>query len=115
MALATVPITVDETADLRVVERWPLFFVVLRRRCGRCPRLAHGRRRLDDHSRRGGVLHHPPVALASTSSQYGSRAIRSSWGSRRQVALGVFVGRFAYCLVALQTIHGGDEEAFAPY
>ena len=31
-----------------------------------------------------------------------------------QVVLGVFVGIFAYCLVVLRTIRGGDEGAFVP-
>lgn len=31
-----------------------------------------------------------------------------------QVVLGMFVGIFAYCLVVLRTIHGGDEGAFVP-
>jgi uncharacterized membrane protein len=31
-----------------------------------------------------------------------------------QIVLGVFVGIFAYCLVVLRTIRGGDEGAFVP-
>ncbi len=31
-----------------------------------------------------------------------------------QMVLGVFLGIFAYCLVVLRTIRGGDEGAFVP-
>jgi len=55
------------------------------------------------------------VALALTSSQYTSRVLRNfmrDWIN--QLVLGVFVGIFAYCLVVLRTIRGGDEGAFVP-
>ncbi|MGA7876394.1 MAG: DUF2254 domain-containing protein, partial [Desulfoferrobacter sp.] len=55
------------------------------------------------------------VALSLTSSQYTSRVIRNFMRDRvNQVVLGVFVGIFAYCLVVLRTIRGGDEGAFVP-
>lgn len=55
------------------------------------------------------------VALSLTSSQYTSRVLRNFMGDRiNQVVLGVFVGIFAYCLVVLRTIRGGDEGAFVP-
>ena len=55
------------------------------------------------------------VALALASSQYTSRILRNFMRDRtNQTVLGVFVGVFAYCLVVLRTIRGGDEVAFVP-
>jgi uncharacterized membrane protein len=55
------------------------------------------------------------VALALASSQYTSRILRNFMRDRaNQAVLGVFVGIFAYCLVVLRTIRGGDEGAFVP-
>ncbi len=55
------------------------------------------------------------VALSLASSQYTSRVLRNFMGDRtNQTVLGVFVGIFAYCLVVLRTIRGGDEGAFVP-
>lgn len=54
------------------------------------------------------------VALALASSQYTSRILRNFMRSRvTQVTLGIFAGIFAYCLIVLRTIHGGDAE-FVP-
>jgi uncharacterized membrane protein len=55
------------------------------------------------------------VALSLASSQYTSRVLRNFMSDRvNQTVLGVFVGIFAYCLVVLRTIRGGDEGAFVP-
>ncbi len=55
------------------------------------------------------------VALSLTSSQYTSRVLRNFMGDRsNQFVLGAFLGIFAYCLVVLRTIRGGDEGAFVP-
>ncbi len=55
------------------------------------------------------------VALALASGQYTSRILRNFMRDRaNQAVLGVFVGVFAYCLVVLRTIRGGDESAFVP-
>lgn len=55
------------------------------------------------------------VALSLASGQYTSRILRNFMRDRaNQVVLGVFVGVFAYCLVVLRTIRGGDEGAFVP-
>ena len=55
------------------------------------------------------------VALALASSQYTSRILRNFMRDRtNQTVLGVFLGVFAYCLVVLRTIRGGDEGAFVP-
>jgi uncharacterized membrane protein len=54
------------------------------------------------------------VALALASSQYTSRILRNFMGSRAtQTTLGAFAGIFAYCLIVLRAIRGGDE-AFIP-
>lgn len=55
------------------------------------------------------------IALSLASSQYSSRVLRNFMSDRRtQSVLGAFVGIFAYCLVVLRTIRGGDEGAFVP-
>lgn len=55
------------------------------------------------------------VALALASAQYTSRILANFMRDRaNQAVLGVFVGVFAYCLVVLRTIRGGDEGAFVP-
>ena len=55
------------------------------------------------------------VALSLTSTQYSPRVLRNFMRDRpTQAVLGVFVGIFAYCLVVLRTIRGGDEGAFIP-
>ncbi len=55
------------------------------------------------------------VALSLASSQYTSRVLRNFMSDRiNQSVLGAFVGIFAYCLVVLRTIRGGDEGAFVP-
>ena len=55
------------------------------------------------------------VALSLASSQYTSRVLRNFLSDRiTQGVLGAFVGIFAYCLVVLRTIRGGDEGQFVP-
>jgi uncharacterized membrane protein len=55
------------------------------------------------------------VTLSLTSTQYSPRVLRNFMRDRpTQVVLGVFVGIFAYCLVVLRTIRGGDEGTFIP-
>ena len=55
------------------------------------------------------------AALAQSSMQYTPRVLRTFMGDRaNQVVLGTFVGVYAYCLVVLRTIRGGDEGAFVP-
>ena len=55
------------------------------------------------------------VALALAWAQYTSRILANFMRDRaNQAVLGVFVGVFAYCLVVLRTIRGGDEGAFVP-
>ena len=109
--LATVLITLDATIDLHIVERWPLLFGAG----------AAGSRSLltavasSMITVAGVVFSITLVALSLTSSQYTSRVIRIFMRDRvNQVVLGVFVGIFAYCLVVLRTIRGGDEQTFVP-
>jgi uncharacterized membrane protein len=55
------------------------------------------------------------VALALASNQYTPRILRNFMRDRaNQVVLGLFVGVFAYCLVVLRTVRGGDEGRFVP-
>lgn len=55
------------------------------------------------------------VAVTQASSQYTPRILRNFMRDRaNQVVLGVFVGVFAYCLVVLRTIRGGDGYTFVP-
>lgn len=109
--LAIVLITIDATVDLHVVKRWPLLFGVG----------ANGARGLltavasSMITVAGVVFSITLVALSLTSSQYTSRVIRNFMrDSINQVVLGAFVGIFAYCLVVLRTIRGGDEQMFVP-
>jgi uncharacterized membrane protein len=55
------------------------------------------------------------VTLSLTATQYSPRVLRNFMrDAATQVVLGAFVGIFAYCLVVLRTIRGGDEGGFVP-
>ncbi|HWB42690.1 MAG TPA: DUF2254 domain-containing protein [Gemmatimonadales bacterium] len=55
------------------------------------------------------------VAVTQASTQYTPRILRNFMRDRaNQAVLGIFVGIFAYCLVVLRTIRGGDESSFVP-
>lgn len=55
------------------------------------------------------------ASLATVSGLYTSRILRNFMRDRRnQFVLGSFVSIFAYCLVVLRTIRGGDEGRFIP-
>jgi uncharacterized membrane protein len=55
------------------------------------------------------------VVLSSAAAQYSPRVLRSFMADRlNQSVLGAFVGVYAYCLIVLRTIHGGDEDPFVP-
>ena len=55
------------------------------------------------------------AALALASAQYTPRVLRTFMGDRaNQIVLGTFVGVYAYCLVVLRTVRGGDEGDFIP-
>jgi len=111
VGLAAAVIGVDANVKLRFVEAWPLLFGAG----------AAGSRGLltavasSMITVAGVVFSITIVALSLTSSQYTSRVLRNFMRDRiNQVVLGVFVGIFAYCLVVLRTIRGGDEGAFVP-
>ena len=111
VGLATVLIAVDANVNLHFVERWPLLF-------GAGAAASRGLLTAVASSMiavAGVVFSITIVALALTSSQYTSRVLRNFMRDRvNQVVLGVFVGIFAYCLVVLRTIRGGDEGSFVP-
>lgn len=55
------------------------------------------------------------MTLMLASTQYTSRILRNFMRDRvTQTVLGIFTGIFAYCLIALRTIRGGDEGGFVP-
>jgi uncharacterized membrane protein len=55
------------------------------------------------------------VALSLTATQYSPRVLRTFMrDAPTQAVLGVFVGIFAYCLIVLRAIRGGDEGRFIP-
>ncbi len=111
VGLASVLIGVDAIVDLNAVERWPLLF-------GAGAAGARGLLTAVASSMitvAGVVFSITIVALSLTSSQYTSRVLRNFMRDRNnQVVLGVFLGIFAYCLVVLRVIRGGDEGAFVP-
>ena len=111
VGLATLMVTIDASFELPFVDRWPLLFGAG----------AAGSRGLltavasSMITVAGVVFSITIVALSLTSSQYTSRVLGNFMRDRiNQVVLGVFVGIFAYCLVVLRTIRGGDEGAFVP-
>lgn len=113
LGLASLLIAIDTRIDrgLWVLPRWPLVF-------GAGAAGARGLLSTVATSMitvAGVVFSITIVALSLTSSQYTSRVLRNFMRHRvNQVVLGVFVGIFAYCLVVLRTIRGGDEGAFVP-
>lgn len=55
------------------------------------------------------------LAVTQASSQYTPRILRNYLGDRaNQLMLGTLVGIFAYCIVVLRTIRGGEENSFVP-
>jgi uncharacterized membrane protein len=111
VGLATVLIAIDVAVELPFVDKWPLLFGTG----------ADGARGLLTTvasamiTVAGVVFSITIVALSLTSSQYTSRVLRNFMRDRiNQGVLGVFVGIFAYCLVVLRAIRGGDEGAFLP-
>ncbi|MGV3484522.1 MAG: DUF2254 domain-containing protein [Planctomycetaceae bacterium] len=111
VGLASALIALDVNIEARFDKKWPLFFGAG----------ADGSRGLltavagSMITVAGTVFSITIVALSLTSSQYTSRVLRNFMRDRtNQAVLGVFVGIFAYCLVVLRTIRGGDEGAFVP-
>lgn len=111
VGLAAVLIAVEATVDLHVVARWPpLFGAGAAGSRGLLTAVASSMITVA-----GVVFSITIVALSLTSSQYTSRVLRNFMRDRNnQVVLGVLLGIFAYCLVVLRVIRGGDEVAFVP-
>lgn len=111
VGLAALIISIDANMKLSFVDNWPLLF-------GSGAEGARGLLSAVASSMitvAGVVFSITIVALSLTSSQYTSRVLRNFMRDRvNQTVLGVFVGIFAYCLVVLRTIRGGDEGAFVP-
>lgn len=111
VGLAALIISIDANVKLSFVDNWPLLF-------GSGAEGARGLLSAVASSMitvAGVVFSITIVALSLTSSQYTSRVLRNFMRDRvNQTVLGVFVGIFAYCLVVLRTIRGGDEGAFVP-
>ena len=111
VGLAALIISIDANVKLSFVDNWPLLF-------GAGAEGARGLLSAVASSMitvAGVVFSITIVALSLTSSQYTSRVLRNFMRDRvNQTVLGVFVGIFAYCLVVLRTIRGGDEGAFVP-
>lgn len=56
------------------------------------------------------------AALSLASSQMGPRLLEHFTRDRgNQVTLGTFIATFAYCLLVLRTVRGGDESPFVPH
>ena len=111
VALAIGLIEASALVDQKMLARWPLLFGAG----------AAGSRGLlatiasSMITVAGVVFSITTVALSLASSQYTSRVLRNFMRDRiNQTVLGVFVGIFAYCLVVLRTIRGGDEGTFVP-
>ncbi len=106
IALAAILIKLDTILDIEFLKTWPLFFAAS---------AASSRDLLTAVATSmitiaGIVFSVTLVALALTSSQYSSRVIPHFMRDRfTQIVLGVFVGIFAYCIVALRGIKGNNE------
>lgn len=110
VALATALVAADSAGSKRWLAEWPRLF-------GAGP---EGARQIlstlagSMMSVMGITFSMTLLALALASSQYTSRILRDFMRSRvTQVTLGIFGGIFAYCLIVLRTIRGGDAE-FVP-
>ncbi|MPY68085.1 Uncharacterized membrane protein [Deinococcus reticulitermitis] len=56
------------------------------------------------------------AALSLASSQMGPRLLEHFTRDRgNQITLGTFIATFAYCLLVLRTVRGGDESPFVPH
>lgn len=111
VSLAVLLVQIDVQLELDVLDKWPRLF-------GSGADGARGLLSTVASSMitvAGVVFSITIVALSLASSQYTSRVLRTFMGDRvNQTVLGVFVGIFAYCLIVLRTIRGGDEGAFVP-
>lgn len=111
-ALAVAAVEFDSLYQLQLAERWPRLFGTG----------AQGAREMLSAiassmiTVAGVVFSVTIVALSLAASQYSPRVLRSFMADRpTQMVLGVFVGAFAYCLVVLRTVRGGEEEFVPPF
>lgn len=109
--LAVVLVQIDDARNFEWLQDWPLLF-------GAGAAGARGLLETVASSMItivGVVFSITIVALSLASSQYTSRVLRNFMrDTSNQLVLGAFVGIFAYCLVVLRSIRGGDEGAFVP-
>jgi uncharacterized membrane protein len=110
--LAVLLVELDGSLQVELAERWPRLFGAG----------AEGAREMLSAiagsmiTVAGVVFSVTIVSLSLASSQYSPRVLRSFMADRpTQAVLGTFVGVFAYCLVVLRTIRGGDDEFVAPF
>jgi uncharacterized membrane protein len=111
VALAVGLVEADALAGDELPERWPrLFGASAEGTRGMLATIAGAQITVA-----GVVFSITVVALALASGQYTPRILRNFMRDRaNQVVLGLFVGVFAYCLVVLRTVRGGDEGRFVP-
>jgi uncharacterized membrane protein len=109
--LAVILVEIDTVYQLEFAERWPRLFGAG----------AEGAREMLSAiassmiTVAGVVFSVTVVSLSLAASQYSPRVLRSFMADRpTQVVLGVFVGAFAYALVVLRTVRGGDETFVPP-
>ena len=106
-------VELDATLDIALQDRWPRLF-------GAGAEGARGTLAAIAGSMitvAGVVFSVTVVALSLAASTYSPRVLRTFMHDRpTQIALGVFVGVFAYCLVVLRTVRadGGDGAVFVP-
>jgi uncharacterized membrane protein len=110
--LAVLLVELDGTLQIELAESWPRLFGTG----------AEGAREMLSAiagsmiTVAGVVFSVTVVSLSLASQQYSPRVLRSFMADRpTQTVLGVFVGVFAYCLVVLRTIRGGEEAFVAPF
>jgi uncharacterized membrane protein len=110
-ALAALLVTIDFRYGEQLVERWPSLLgagvdgarATLTVIAGSMVTVA------------GVVFSITLVVLSSAAAQYSPRVLRNFMADRlNQSVLGAFVGVYAYCLVVLRTIHGGEDGTFVP-
>lgn len=111
LVLAFTLIGVDQMLGRSALQRWPLLFGagvdgsrgVLAAIAGSMITVA------------GVTFSVTVVALSLAASQYSSRVLRNFMRDRaNQTVLGTFVAVFAYCLIVLRAIRGGETDVFVP-
>jgi len=105
MVLAAALIELDSAANYRWLDQWPRLFGAGPEGASQMLSTLAG----STMTVMGVTFSMILVALALASSQYTSRILRNFMRSRvTQGTLGMFAGIFAYCLIVLRTIRGGE-------